>query len=177
MHASLELMDFGTCSSYIWHNLDGWPAATLRVHTLYLCYLCTKSTCQECQHCDYSMYHVLLLMSTASTAGVDLVLLSSDTSLPERDTALLACIGYGEPEATISWVRNGMAVRNTSLVNITEAVSTAGGRTFKHSYLQICSVEIEDAGVYVCDVFNGRVSVSSSVQLIGETYACTALLS
>ena len=40
-----------------------------------------------------------------------------------------------------------------------------GGRVFKQSFLQLCSLQMENSGSYFCSVSNGLSSVNSSVEL------------
>ena len=94
-----------------------------------------------------------------------MVILSDHSSVTKGETALLACVGQGFPLVEISWMRNGQRLVNSFLVTITEENVTHGERLFKQSFLQICSVEIADAGEYTCIVSNGEVSVNSSTQL------------
>ena len=45
-------------------------------------------------------------------------MLSKDLSLNSGETALLSCVGFGEPDVEISWSFNGAPVANTSLTPI-----------------------------------------------------------
>ena len=83
-------------------------------------------------------------------------MISNDTSLTVGDTALLTCVGYGQPDVQITWSRNGENIMNTSLISIYEEEVTQGGRLFKQSFLQLCNIEVSDAGSYVCTVSNGE---------------------
>ena len=93
------------------------------------------------------------------------MIISNHTSLSEGETALLACVGYGLPSVEITWMRGGQTISNSSLVSISEEDVVQGERLFKQSFLQICSVEMADAGAYTCVVSNGESSVNSSTQL------------
>ena len=74
-------------------------------------------------------------------------------------------MGYGEPRADITWMYNGQAVMNSSLVSITEEEFTEEGLLFKRSSLQICNAKIRNSGNYTCFVSNGLDSVTASTQL------------
>ena len=102
---------------------------------------------------------------SADAEAAELVIISNHTSLPEGETALLACVGYGVPSVDVTWMLNGQAVLNSSLVSITEEDLVRGERTFRQSFLQICSVGMANAGVYTCVVSNGETSVNSTTQL------------
>ena len=96
---------------------------------------------------------------------VQLIVISNDVSLTAGDTALLTCVGYGQPDVQITWSRNGEVVMNSSLITINETDVTRGGRLYKQSYLEICSLEVSDAGNYTCTVSNGESETNSSTQL------------
>ena len=81
------------------------------------------------------------------------------------DTAFLVCVGYGQPNVEISWTLNGEVVMNGSLVSIYEEVVSQGGRLFKQSFLELCSLEVANSGVYTCTVANGRTMVNATTQL------------
>ena len=90
--------------------------------------------------------------------------MSNDTALRTGDTALLACVGFGEPELEISWSFNGALV-NTSLVTIYEEDIVQGERIFKQSLLEICSLSESDAGGYTCTVSDGYTTDNATTQL------------
>ncbi len=81
------------------------------------------------------------------------------------ETAVLICVGFGQPRADITWTRDGQEISNRSLVTIYEEDLAQGGRVFKQSFLQLCSLRMSDSGVYTCSVSNGLSSVNSSVEL------------
>ena len=97
---------------------------------------------------------------------VQLVVISNDVSLTAGDTALLTCVGYGQPDVQITWSRNGEGVMNNSLVTINEIDVTRGGRLYKQSFLDICSLEVSDSGNYTCTVSNGESATNATTQLL-----------
>ena len=78
---------------------------------------------------------------------------------------MLICVGYGQPNVDITWSRDGQIISNSSLVSIYEEDLAQGGRVFKQSFLQLCSLQMSDSGVYTCSVSNGMSSVNSTVDL------------
>ena len=92
-------------------------------------------------------------------------MISNDTALRTGDTALLACVGFGEPEVEISWSFNGAPVVNTSLITIYEEDVVQGERIFKQSLLQICSLAESDAGGYTCTATIGQATDNAVIQL------------
>ena len=114
------------------------------------------------------MYEVIIIIFwhiIIAAPGVEVVAISNDTSLLEGETALLACVGYSEDDVEVTWARNGATVVNSSLVFTYQEEAVEGGRVFKQSFLQLCSVEVADSGAYTCVVNNGQISANSSVQL------------
>ena len=106
----------------------------------------------------------MLLLSGA--AELELVVISNDTSLTVGDTALLTCVGYGQPDVQITWSRNGENIMNASLISIYEEEVTQGGKLFKQSFLELCSLQSSDAGDYVCTVGNGAATANATTQLL-----------
>ena len=102
---------------------------------------------------------------STGTADHELIVISDDAFLAAGDTALLLCVGHGQPDVQITWSRNGENITNTSLVTIYEEEVTRGERLFVHSFLELCSVEVSDAGSYICTVSNGQATTIASTQL------------
>ena len=93
------------------------------------------------------------------------VVISNDSSLTVGDTALLTCVGYGQPNVEITWSRNGEVIMNSSLATIHETDVTRGGRLYKQSFLDICSLEVSDTGSYTCTISNGLSTINASISL------------
>ncbi len=125
--------------------------------------------------CSVSIGQTMVNATTQLTVEriLELVMISNDTSLLVGDAALLACVGFGEPNVEITWKRNGEVITNSSLVTITEEEVTQGGRVYKQSFLELCSLMVSDAGVYTCSVSNGETMVNATTQL---TVECKKLL-
>ena len=81
------------------------------------------------------------------------------------DTAFLVCVGYGQPYVQISWSLNGEVVTNDSLVTIYEEEVSQGGRLFKQLFLELCSLELSDSGIYTCTVSNDQTVTNATTQL------------
>lgn len=101
---------------------------------------------------------------------MDLLLVSNHTTLLQGQSALLTCIGWGEPEFQITWSRNNQIEMNSSLISIYEREFFHAGRLLKQSFLEICSAALQDIGLYTCNVSNGLISVAGFIQfdLFGE---------
>ena len=102
---------------------------------------------------------------TVATRAAEVVVISNDTTLNAGETALLACVGFGEPDVEISWSFNGAPVTNTSLITVTEEDVVSSGRSFKQSLLQICSLAESDAGGYTCIARNRILTANATTQL------------
>ena len=94
-----------------------------------------------------------------------MLILTDHSSVAEGETALLACAGQGSPSVEISWWHSGQTIRNSTVISIIEEDVPQGERLLKQSFLQICSVEMADAGEYTCIVSNGQIASNSSTQL------------
>lgn len=101
----------------------------------------------------------------------EIVGISTDTISDVGQTAVLTCVGFGEPDADISWIFNGAPVVNSSLTTIYEQGTIRGGVNFKQSFLQLCSVTLSDAGDYTCTARNGLTVVGAATQLTGLYWA------
>ena len=99
-------------------------------------------------------------------AALELVMISNDTSPLLGDTALLGCVGYGQPYVLITWSKNGESIMNNSRVTINETEITQGGRLFRQSFLELCSVEFSDDGNYTCTLSNGQATINATSKLI-----------
>ena len=96
---------------------------------------------------------------------LELAIISNDTSVDAGESAVLICVGYGQPNVDITWSRDGQVISNSYLVSVYEEDLAQGGRVFKQSFLQLCSLQMSDSGVYTCSVSNGLSSVNSTVEL------------
>lgn len=94
-----------------------------------------------------------------------MVAISNSTSLIEGQTALISCIGWGPPSIEITWAYDEQMIMNSASFSISQVDVIQSERLFKHSVLQICSVEMANAGAYSCIVSNVNNSVNSSTQL------------
>ena len=100
------------------------------------------------------------------TGGVlELAIISNDTSVDAGETAVLVCVGYGQPNVDITWSRDGQIVSNSSISAIYEEDLIRGGRVFRQSFLQLCNIQVADSGSYTCVVSNGLNAINSSVYL------------
>ena len=101
----------------------------------------------------------------AGAEVVDLVVISNSATVFEGETILFTCVGFGQPDISITWTHNNQTVVNTSLIFVYEQTFTQAGRLFQQSFLLICSDNLNDAGTYTCSVNNGLVSINASTQL------------
>ena len=95
------------------------------------------------------------------------VAISMATPMNMGETALLSCVGTGDPGVVISWRFDGEILTNTTLFSISERDFTKGGGVFKQSFLQICSVTPATTGNYTCNVVNGLKTVTAITQITG----------
>ena len=88
-----------------------------------------------------------------------------DYTVDESATMVAACVGTGFPQPNISWTLDGSSLENSTNVTIYEEVIQESGLTFVQSFLEVCSVDFMDAGLYQCTVANRIVSDSSNFTL------------
>ena len=92
-------------------------------------------------------------------------------------TVTYVCVGYGEDEPpNIIWEFGDQLLSNetSTLVTIYESQLMENRLVFTQSILELCSVEVENAGMYSCTANNSRGSNSStftlSIRPRGKTY-------
>ena len=88
-----------------------------------------------------------------------------DYRIDESVTVVAVCVGTGFPQPSISWSHDGSPLENSSRVTIYEEVVKESGLTFLLSFLEVCSVDFMDAGLYQCTVTNRPASASSNFTL------------
>lgn len=96
------------------------------------------------------------------TGSVQLLLTpNSSIEVETGDTVDYVCVGYGGNESTnILWKFQENDLLNGTLVGIYEDQVTVSGLTFTVSTLELCSVNLEDSGLYSCTVITSRDSTS-----------------
>ena len=83
-------------------------------------------------------------------------------------TVTYVCVGFGEDEPpNIIWEFGDQLLSNdtSSLVTIYESEVTENRLVFSQSILELCSVEVKNAGMYSCTANNSRGSNSSTFTL------------
>ena len=94
-----------------------------------------------------------------------MVISPSNYTIDEMSTLVAVCVGTGFPQPTISWSVNGSALENTSRITVTEEVFEEGGVTFVQSFLEVCSVNFFDNGLYQCTVANRLANATTYFEL------------
>lgn len=99
--------------------------------------------------------HTSLHFSVPSSTA-QLVVSPENASVLVGDTVYFTCVGYGgEVETLITWMKGNMELVEDTRLNISSSLMTEGGLPFVVSILEICSVEVGDAGTYSCTADNG----------------------
>ena len=76
-------------------------------------------------------------------------------------TTSLTCVAYGEPYPAILWSKDQTVLNNDSRRSITQQLVPEHGVMFVKSMLDICSIEMADAGAYSCTADNGKTRSST----------------
>ena len=83
-------------------------------------------------------------------------------------TVFIMCVAYpAETVSSVSWIRhlNQTVLGNSSQVTIYQEPITIGGLTFVQSVLEVCSLQVADAGEYHCYASDGFANDSVSFNL------------
>ena len=94
----------------------------------------------------------------------------ANVDVDARSTVYYVCVGYGEDDPpSITWrfgdrfLINGSMI-NSASVTIYEKPVMLNNITFTQSILELCSVQVQDDGIYSCSAI-GSSNASSSFEL------------
>ena len=101
-----------------------------------------------------------------NTVNLELVAISSDTTVRANETAILfSCVGFGHPNISVTWYRNGIPVSNTTLMKTYSQRYMTQELFFNISFLQLSCVTMANAGEYLCVVDDGIANINRTIQL------------
>lgn len=116
--------------------------------------------------CDNDFFWTRLILFTGITDTVQVI--ADDEDISVGDELVLRCKTNGNPEAQITWYRNGAQLFKNERVS------------FKENQLHLFNVTLQDNGIYSCKVINDAGSVSSNenfaLKLTGMVYLIFVLL-
>ena len=83
-------------------------------------------------------------------------------------TVYFVCVGASEIEhPNIIWRYNGKHLTNEALVGMYDSqVNTRSGQMYTSSVLELCGIDLDDAGSYSCTAGYSKQSNSSSFTLL-----------
>ena len=84
----------------------------------------------------------------------------------EGHTVILTCVAYGVSHPDVTWSKGGAEIFNTTRMIVYSTRLEKGGVPFTHATLEICGVELGDAGMYSCQSSNQNGSDTRSFDLI-----------
>ena len=90
----------------------------------------------------------------------------ANVDVDARSTVYYVCVGYGEDDPpSITW-RFGDKLLTNDLASVTiyEKPVMLNNITFTQSILELCSVQVQDGGIYSCSAV-GSSNASSSFEL------------
>ena len=108
--------------------------------------------------------NILMLFTASFSAWPSVVhgMIKKQITITGKETNL-TCQGKGNPRPTISWLKNGQKIVNSS--RMTQSSSVSGDKLVT-SELVISDTKYEDGGVYTCVINN----------MVGETKSSATLL-
>ena len=82
----------------------------------------------------------------------EIVLAPDDVEVTVGNTVIFTCVALATPLLEVEWTANGETIYNESdpRVSVYSDTLEQGGMTFVVSTLEVCSVELEDEGLYSC---------------------------
>ena len=104
-----------------------------------------------------------LRISSLRTAGPPVLAIApqESTRIQTGRTAQFTCVASGYPSPEFSWTMDGDQLANGSQVTIFTDVVSEGGVLFVVSILELCSVTVDDSGMYSCIAANTNGNVSA----------------
>lgn len=106
-------------------------------------------------------------MLCSLTVSPSIVIVPESSGLvAEGNTALLSCTAYGVPlPSSVVWYQGDELLFNDSRISIYSEQVVEGGLEYVLSILEICSVDVADAGSYSCFVENVVGNDTASFEL------------
>lgn len=96
------------------------------------------------------------------------MIIPDDTTAVEGNTLILTCVGSGVPSPVVTWLKGGenvLTALDGSRVSVNSSDIEEGGVTFVQTTLEICSLELTDAGMYSCVATNDNGTETHSLQV------------
>ena len=89
-----------------------------------------------------------------SSGTAEIVIAPRNSTILEGNTVILTCVALGVPNPDVMWQKDGVDLTNSTRNNIYFDELEVGGVMFVQATLEICSVEVGDAGLYSCYASN-----------------------
>ena len=95
--------------------------------------------------------------------AAEIVLAPDDSEVAVGNTVIFTCVALATPLPEVVWTANGVTIYNgtDSRISVYSDTLEQGGVTFVVSTLEICSVELEDDGLYSCVAQQGGRNTSA----------------
>ena len=103
------------------------------------------STLEYYNHISYSFSFYMI-----SSELSQVLILPSSGEATVGNTVVFSCLSYGAPSPTITWSKDGDLVQTSPGIKISQTPFVDGGFVFDKSTVEICSIEMFDAGEYRC---------------------------
>ena len=106
---------------------------------------------------------------------VEIVVQPDNGTFTEGNTGIFTCVASGKPSTpSIAWWMNEIELYNSSAegrVKLYQETVEVKGATFLVSYLEICGITMDDAGVYSCSAYLPSANVTSGEFRVSVTSA------
>ncbi len=97
-----------------------------------------------------------------SGEGIDLVVLTSSFNMSVGAGDYLVCVGYSELGVNITWTLNNHVLTSD---RVSENDIEEGNKVFRASFLRLCDAQVDDSGMYSCNISNGRTSIQGNISV------------
>ena len=114
-----------------------------------------------------------LVFSRSLTLSAEIVIAPEDAEVSAGNTVIFVCVGLSSPLPDMSWSHNGVPLSNdtdSATTVYTETVEQ-NGMTFVMATLELCSVSVNDSGLYTCKASEGgdSTTVYFTLSVLGES--------
>ena len=94
----------------------------------------------------------------------------------QEESRTLTCVSTGSPATTVSWMRDGQSLINSSTYHLTQTITDRSSSTYSNVLTVSETAPSGVAGTYTCNVTNDLGSDSMQVVAVGKCEECVFIL-